>query len=164
MGSHLIWPTSPYLETWRSFQFSQQAEESPLFLVWFVILKYICESAILSNAEMMLLQIIYACPFWCSPECNSSTFLKHDLFILDLCRQAGHHELAERLVEIQYELTDRLTFYLCGRRPGLYPHRSRLLLCTRVVVVFFFLMMWLCLCCRSQNWPTLHHPTDGRQV
>lgn len=33
-------------------------------------------------------------------------------------RQAGHQELAERLVEIQYELTDRLTFYLCGRRPG----------------------------------------------
>lgn len=33
-------------------------------------------------------------------------------------RQGGHHELAERLVEIQYELTDRLAFYLCGRKPG----------------------------------------------
>lgn len=33
-------------------------------------------------------------------------------------RQAGHIELAERLVECQYELTDRLAFYLCGRRPG----------------------------------------------
>ena len=33
-------------------------------------------------------------------------------------RQAGHHELAERLVECQYELTDRLAFYLCGRKPG----------------------------------------------
>lgn len=33
-------------------------------------------------------------------------------------RQAGHVELAERLVECQYELTDRLAFYLCGRRPG----------------------------------------------
>jgi len=33
-------------------------------------------------------------------------------------RQAGHQEVADRLVEIQYELTDRLTFYLCGRRPG----------------------------------------------
>ncbi|OWK15533.1 hypothetical protein Celaphus_00000787 [Cervus elaphus hippelaphus] len=32
-------------------------------------------------------------------------------------RQAGHHELAERLVECQYELTDRLAFYLCGRKP-----------------------------------------------
>lgn len=38
-----------------------------------------------------------------------------------LCREAGHHELAERLVEIQYELTDRLAFYLCGRRPGKRP-------------------------------------------
>ncbi|XP_041666825.1 ARF GTPase-activating protein GIT2b isoform X8 [Cheilinus undulatus] len=40
---------------------------------------------------------------------------------IDYARQAGHHELAERLVEIQYELTDRLTFYLCGRRPD---HRN----------------------------------------
>uniref|UniRef100_A0A7N6BKT0 Arf-GAP domain-containing protein n=1 Tax=Anabas testudineus TaxID=64144 RepID=A0A7N6BKT0_ANATE len=38
---------------------------------------------------------------------------------IDYARQAGHQELAERLVEIQYELTDRLTFYLCGRRPGI---------------------------------------------
>ncbi|XP_032703272.1 ARF GTPase-activating protein GIT2 isoform X8 [Lontra canadensis] len=36
---------------------------------------------------------------------------------VDYARQGGHHELAERLVEIQYELTDRLAFYLCGRRP-----------------------------------------------
>ncbi|XP_029300283.1 ARF GTPase-activating protein GIT2b isoform X5 [Cottoperca gobio] len=40
---------------------------------------------------------------------------------IDCARQAGHQELAERLVEIQYELTDRLTFYLCGRRPD---HRN----------------------------------------
>ncbi|CAL9683399.1 unnamed protein product [Knipowitschia caucasica] len=40
---------------------------------------------------------------------------------IDYARHAGHHELAERLVEIQYELTDRLTFYLCGRRPD---HRN----------------------------------------
>uniref|UniRef100_A0A3P9PDV9 G protein-coupled receptor kinase interacting ArfGAP 2b n=1 Tax=Poecilia reticulata TaxID=8081 RepID=A0A3P9PDV9_POERE len=40
---------------------------------------------------------------------------------IDNARQAGHKELAERLVEIQYELTDRLTFYLCGRRPD---HRN----------------------------------------
>ncbi|KAI2664880.1 ARF GTPase-activating protein GIT2 [Labeo rohita] len=32
-------------------------------------------------------------------------------------RQAGHQDLADRLVEIQYELTDRLAFYLCGRKP-----------------------------------------------
>ncbi|XP_054700862.1 ARF GTPase-activating protein GIT2 isoform X4 [Grus americana] len=36
---------------------------------------------------------------------------------IDYARQGGHHELAERLVEIQYELTDRLAFYLCGRKP-----------------------------------------------
>ncbi|PWA26894.1 hypothetical protein CCH79_00000895, partial [Gambusia affinis] len=40
---------------------------------------------------------------------------------IDNARQAGHQELAERLVEIQYELTDQLTFYLCGRRPD---HRN----------------------------------------
>uniref|UniRef100_A0A3P9H8U7 ARF GTPase-activating protein GIT2 n=1 Tax=Oryzias latipes TaxID=8090 RepID=A0A3P9H8U7_ORYLA len=40
---------------------------------------------------------------------------------IDYAREAGHQELAERLVEIQYELTDRLTFYLCGRRPD---HRN----------------------------------------
>uniref|UniRef100_A0A8C0FGT3 GIT ArfGAP 2 n=1 Tax=Bubo bubo TaxID=30461 RepID=A0A8C0FGT3_BUBBB len=37
---------------------------------------------------------------------------------VDYARQGGHHDLAERLVEIQYELTDRLAFYLCGRKPG----------------------------------------------
>uniref|UniRef100_A0A3P8VBY3 G protein-coupled receptor kinase interacting ArfGAP 2a n=1 Tax=Cynoglossus semilaevis TaxID=244447 RepID=A0A3P8VBY3_CYNSE len=36
---------------------------------------------------------------------------------VDYAREAGHHELADRLVEIQYELTDRLAFYLCGRKP-----------------------------------------------
>ncbi|XP_060764511.1 ARF GTPase-activating protein GIT2b isoform X3 [Neoarius graeffei] len=36
---------------------------------------------------------------------------------IDYARQAGHQELADRLVEIQYELTDRLAFYLCGRKP-----------------------------------------------
>ncbi|KAM3826161.1 ARF GTPase-activating protein GIT2 isoform 2-T2 [Vipera latastei] len=41
---------------------------------------------------------------------------------VDYARQGGHHELAERLVEIQYELTDRLAFYLCGRKPD---HKSR---------------------------------------
>nr|XP_044988258.1 ARF GTPase-activating protein GIT2 isoform X6 [Jaculus jaculus] len=40
---------------------------------------------------------------------------------VDYARQGGHHELAERLVEIQYELTDRLAFYLCGRKPD---HKS----------------------------------------
>ncbi|XP_076159234.1 ARF GTPase-activating protein GIT2b isoform X1 [Alosa pseudoharengus] len=36
---------------------------------------------------------------------------------IDYARQAGHHDLADRLVEIQFELTDRLAFYLCGRKP-----------------------------------------------
>ncbi|KAM6959285.1 ARF GTPase-activating protein GIT1 [Aplochiton taeniatus] len=36
---------------------------------------------------------------------------------MDYARQAGQVELADRLVECQYELTDRLAFYLCGRRP-----------------------------------------------
>ncbi|XP_075390834.1 ARF GTPase-activating protein GIT2 isoform X5 [Tenrec ecaudatus] len=40
---------------------------------------------------------------------------------VDYARQGGHHELADRLVEIQYELTDRLAFYLCGRKPD---HRN----------------------------------------
>ncbi|XP_077317462.1 ARF GTPase-activating protein GIT2 isoform X3 [Lithobates pipiens] len=40
---------------------------------------------------------------------------------IDYARQGGHHELADRLVEIQHELTDRLAFYLCGRKPD---HRN----------------------------------------
>ncbi|XP_028269084.1 ARF GTPase-activating protein GIT2a isoform X6 [Parambassis ranga] len=36
---------------------------------------------------------------------------------IDYARESGHHDLADRLVEIQYELTDRLAFYLCGRKP-----------------------------------------------
>ncbi|KAK6483571.1 ARF GTPase-activating protein GIT2-like isoform X2 [Huso huso] len=40
---------------------------------------------------------------------------------IDCARQAGHQDLADRLVEIQYELTDRLAFYLCGRKPD---HKS----------------------------------------
>ncbi|XP_078729731.1 ARF GTPase-activating protein GIT2 isoform X1 [Lampetra fluviatilis] len=40
---------------------------------------------------------------------------------VECARQAGHTDLADRLVECQYELTDRLTFYLCGRKPD---HKS----------------------------------------
>ncbi|KAK5604535.1 glycerophosphoinositol permease [Crenichthys baileyi] len=36
---------------------------------------------------------------------------------IDYAREVGHYDLADRLVEIQYELTDRLAFYLCGRKP-----------------------------------------------
>ncbi|XP_063971673.1 ARF GTPase-activating protein GIT2-like isoform X1 [Lytechinus pictus] len=35
----------------------------------------------------------------------------------DLAKDEGHLELAERLVQCQYELTDRLTFFVCGKRP-----------------------------------------------
>lgn len=50
-------------------------------------------------------------------------------FYVRVCsRQAGHIELAERLVECQYELTDRLAFYLCGRRPGNLMHQFSLFL------------------------------------
>ncbi|XP_048412453.1 ARF GTPase-activating protein GIT2a isoform X13 [Stegostoma tigrinum] len=45
-----------------------------------------------------------------APDANGKTPSDH-------ARQAGHHELADRLVEIQYELTDRLAFFLCGRKP-----------------------------------------------
>uniref|UniRef100_A0A3Q3BLW6 G protein-coupled receptor kinase interacting ArfGAP 1 n=1 Tax=Haplochromis burtoni TaxID=8153 RepID=A0A3Q3BLW6_HAPBU len=51
-----------------------------------------------------------------SPDINGRT-------PMDYARQAGHIELAERLVECQYELTDRLAFYLCGRRPGNLMHQ-----------------------------------------
>uniref|UniRef100_A0A6Q2Y5B3 Arf-GAP domain-containing protein n=1 Tax=Esox lucius TaxID=8010 RepID=A0A6Q2Y5B3_ESOLU len=44
---------------------------------------------------------------------------------IDYARQAGHQELADRLLEIQYELTDRLAFYLCGRKPGKKGHGRR---------------------------------------
>ncbi|KAM9117959.1 LOW QUALITY PROTEIN: ARF GTPase-activating protein GIT1 [Pangshura tecta] len=36
---------------------------------------------------------------------------------IDYARQGAQHELGDRLVECQYELTDRLAFYLCGRKP-----------------------------------------------
>uniref|UniRef100_A0A8B9KGY9 G protein-coupled receptor kinase interacting ArfGAP 2a n=1 Tax=Astyanax mexicanus TaxID=7994 RepID=A0A8B9KGY9_ASTMX len=45
-----------------------------------------------------------------APDANGNTPIEY-------ARQAGHPDLADRLVEIQYELTDRLAFYLCGRRP-----------------------------------------------
>uniref|UniRef100_A0A673MNC5 ARF GTPase-activating protein GIT2-like n=1 Tax=Sinocyclocheilus rhinocerous TaxID=307959 RepID=A0A673MNC5_9TELE len=46
-----------------------------------------------------------------APDSNGKTPIHY-------ARQAGHQDLADRLVEVQYELTDRLAFYLCGRKPG----------------------------------------------
>ncbi|XP_042579552.1 ARF GTPase-activating protein GIT2-like isoform X8 [Cyprinus carpio] len=45
-----------------------------------------------------------------APDSNGKTPIHY-------ARQAGHQDLADRLMEIQYELTDRLAFYLCGRKP-----------------------------------------------
>ncbi|GLH03996.1 ARF GTPase-activating protein GIT2 [Gryllus bimaculatus] len=36
---------------------------------------------------------------------------------VEYARTAGHKDLADRLVECMYELTDRLAFYLCFRKP-----------------------------------------------
>lgn len=36
---------------------------------------------------------------------------------VEAARQAGNIELADRLLESCYELTDRLSYYLCGRFP-----------------------------------------------
>ncbi|XP_049863652.1 ARF GTPase-activating protein GIT1 isoform X2 [Schistocerca gregaria] len=41
----------------------------------------------------------------------------HEQTPVDYARAAGHRDLAERLVECAYELTDRLAYYLCSRRP-----------------------------------------------
>lgn len=36
---------------------------------------------------------------------------------IDHAKSEGHEEIADRLVECQYELTDRLAYYLCGKKP-----------------------------------------------
>lgn len=36
---------------------------------------------------------------------------------VDYALEAGFPNIAQRLIEVQFELTDRLTYYLCGRRP-----------------------------------------------
>lgn len=41
----------------------------------------------------------------------------HEQTPIDYARTAGHRDLAERLMECAYELTDRLAYYLCSRRP-----------------------------------------------
>uniref|UniRef100_A0A182RJF3 Arf-GAP domain-containing protein n=1 Tax=Anopheles funestus TaxID=62324 RepID=A0A182RJF3_ANOFN len=37
---------------------------------------------------------------------------------LELARQAKHSVIAERLLEVMYEVTDRLTFFLIGKKPN----------------------------------------------
>ncbi|KAK8771683.1 hypothetical protein V5799_025077 [Amblyomma americanum] len=36
----------------------------------------------------------------------------------DCAREAGHTDLEARLIESQYEVTDRLAYHLSGRNPG----------------------------------------------
>ena len=36
---------------------------------------------------------------------------------LTFFRIAGHHQLADRLIECQYELSDKLSEFLCRRKP-----------------------------------------------
>lgn len=38
--------------------------------------------------------------------------------VLTSSRIAGHHQLADRLIECQYELSDKLSVFLCGRKPN----------------------------------------------
>lgn len=49
--------------------------------------------------------------------------MKHLLVILNSInvshyRAEGYTDLADRLLELQYELTDRLAYYVCKRKPG----------------------------------------------
>ena len=58
-----------------------------------------------------------------------------------LCRTEGYVDLADRLVELQYELTDRLTFYICGRKPGNWLRLFAFLSCFGLLFLlacFFF--------------------------
>lgn len=52
---------------------------------------------------------------------NVTQYISQFCILMCLClhfRAEGHNDLADRLVEIQYELTDRLAFYVCGKKPG----------------------------------------------
>ncbi|ESN94038.1 hypothetical protein HELRODRAFT_193811 [Helobdella robusta] len=60
----------------------------------------------LSQAELLL---IYGA--------DPAVLDNHGKTPLDLARSNGFQDLADRLVECQYELTDGLAFYLCKRKP-----------------------------------------------
>lgn len=36
---------------------------------------------------------------------------------IEIARANKHNVIAERLVEAQYEVTDRIIYFLCGRKP-----------------------------------------------
>jgi len=48
---------------------------------------------------------------------NASALDENSKTAAEAAMEADHIDLSFRLIEAQYELTDRLTFYLCGRRP-----------------------------------------------
>ena len=82
--------------------------------------------------------------------------LNEQLSDTEICRIAGYHELADRLIDCQYELTDRLAFYLCGRKPG----KADVSTMDTFGVTF---CLWLYYC-RSQQWRALHHSFCKRRV
>lgn len=36
---------------------------------------------------------------------------------VEYAKRSGHTDLVDRLVELQYEVTDRLAHFVCGRKP-----------------------------------------------
>ena len=48
---------------------------------------------------------------------DPSAFDVNEKTAAKVAMENGHTEISYRLIELMYELTDRLTFYLCGRRP-----------------------------------------------
>lgn len=66
-------------------------------------------------------------------KCNNNIFIIGDterifqylfqVFILSTIpfRMVGHVDLSERMIECMYEVTDRLTYHICSRKPN---HRS----------------------------------------
>ena len=70
----------------------------------------------------------------------------YDLF--SECRIAGYHETADRLIECQYELTDRLASYVCGRRPVHVSGEHHILpaLPGRCVCVCVCVCLCVCVC------------------
>jgi hypothetical protein len=56
--------------------------------------------------------------FWASALGYYFTHVPVNYICLCVCfRFSGHKDLGDRLVECMYELTDRLAYYLCSRKP-----------------------------------------------
>ena len=80
-------------------------------------------------------------------ESNSIVYCYYIHYICSccFCREAGFTNIAQRLIEVQYELTDRLTYYLCGRRPGyclfLFLFRLAWLMLSYTFTIFVYLVL-----------------------